>query len=136
MKNAIRISCERSNLKVVRDFVSGYLVGLGQNELRINQIVLAVDEIVANIVIHANAEDASKHLDVRLKVADGLFEIELRDQGSAYSPASYQEPNMPEYIQQGRKGGMGMALVNRLMDRVEFSQHKSYNICRLYKQLS
>lgn len=136
MKNAIRISCERSNLKVVRDFVSGYLVGLGQNELRINQIVLAVDEIVANIVIHANAEDASKHLDVRIKVTDGLFEIELRDQGSAYSPASYQEPNMPEYILQGRKGGMGMALVNRLMDRVEFSQHKSYNICRLYKQLS
>ncbi|MBG8552847.1 ATP-binding protein [Hymenobacter guriensis] len=135
MKNAIRISCERSNLKVVRDFVSEYLAALGQSELRVNQIVLAVDEIVANIVIHANAEDASKHLDVRLNVENQVFRIELRDQGSSYSPASYQEPNMPEYIQQGRKGGMGMALVNRLMDRVEFTQHGDYNICRLYKQL-
>ncbi|MCR5888681.1 ATP-binding protein [Hymenobacter sp. J193] len=136
MKNAIRISCERSNLKVVRDFVSEYLAALGQSELRVNQIVLAVDEIVANIVIHANTEDASKHLDVRLNVENQVFQIELRDQGSSYSPASYQEPNMPEYIQQGRKGGMGMALVNRLMDRVEFTQHGGYNICRLYKQLA
>ncbi|MBT9391901.1 ATP-binding protein [Hymenobacter sp. NST-14] len=137
MKQALRISCTRRNLKVVRDFVSEFLTGYGLSEVLINQIVLAVDEVVANLIIHGNGEDESKHLDVRVDVKNHEFGIELEDTNrTSYSPGSYQEPDLQEYVRIGKKGGVGMMLVNRIMDRVEFTTHNSHNICRLYKHLA
>jgi serine/threonine-protein kinase RsbW len=137
MKNAIRISCSRSNLKVVRDFVSAYLAAYNLSDLHLNQIVLAVDEVVANLIIHANREDESQHLDLRLNVDDQVFGIEIEDgSNSSYVPSSYREPDLQEHIRTGKKGGVGMALVNRIMDRVEFSTTGTHNVCRLYKKIA
>lgn len=137
MKNVLRISCSRRNLKVVRDFVTDYLTGYRLPDVQLNQIVLAVDEIVANLIIHANGEDESQHLDLELNVEDNVLGIEIFDRATeSYAPSSYREPNLQEYIRQGRKGGVGMMLVNRIMDKVEFTSNGARNVCRLYKQLA
>jgi serine/threonine-protein kinase RsbW len=137
MKNVIRISCNRSNLKVVRDFVSAYLAAYNLSDLHLNQIVLAVDEVVANLIIHANGEDESQHLNLRLNVDNKVFGIEIEDDSkSSYVPSSYQEPDLQEHIRIGKKGGVGMTLVNRIMDRVEFSTTGTHNVCRLYKKIA
>ncbi|TGE22008.1 ATP-binding protein [Hymenobacter aquaticus] len=136
MKNAIRISCSRHNLKVVRDFVSAYLATYGLSDLQLNQIILAVDEVVANLIIHANHEDESQFLDLRLSVEQQVFEIEIQDDSkSSYQPSLYKEPDLQEHIRIGKKGGVGMTLVNRIMDRVEFVTIGSHNVCRLYKRI-
>ncbi|TGD81265.1 ATP-binding protein [Hymenobacter wooponensis] len=137
MKNAIRVSCTRRNLKVVRDFVSEFLEHYQLSELHINQIVLAVDEVVANLIIHGNSEDESRFLDVRLTMQEREFGIELEDESStSYSPSSYREPDLHEFVRIGKKGGVGMMLVNRIMDRVEFTTEGLHNICRLYKKIA
>lgn len=136
MKNALRISCSRANLKVVRDFVTDYLAAYHLPDLQLNQIVLAVDEIVANLIIHANGEDASQHLDLALHVADQVLGVEIFDDApGAYTPSTYREPDLQEFIRQGKKGGVGMTLVNRIMDRVEFGTEGHQNVCRLYKRI-
>ncbi|SET79559.1 ATP-binding protein [Hymenobacter actinosclerus] len=137
MKQAIRISCSRRNLKVVRDFVGAYLAGQQLSEVVVNQLILAVDEVVANFIIHANAEDEKQFLDVRVDVRDHEFGFEIEDGAiSGYSPGSYQEPDLREFVRVGKKGGMGMMLVNRIMDRVEYSTTGEHTICRLYKTLT
>jgi serine/threonine-protein kinase RsbW len=137
MKNALRISCSRNNLKVVRDFVTDFLLAYHLPNLQLNQIVLAVDEVVANLIIHANGEDESQHLDLSMHVNDHTFSIEIFDDAlAAYRPGSYQEPDLREFIRQGKKGGVGMTLVNRIMDRVEFATEGRRNVCRLYKRLA
>ncbi|SNR43841.1 MULTISPECIES: ATP-binding protein [Hymenobacter] len=136
MKNAIRISCTRRNLKVVRDFVSGFLGSYQLSELHTNQIVLAVDEVVANLIIHGNQEDESQFLDVRVSMRNQEFGIEIEDESpTSYSPSSYKEPDLQEFVRIGKKGGVGMMLVNRIMDRVEFTTVGAHNVCRLYKKL-
>lgn len=137
MKNALRISCSRNNLKVVRDFVTDFLLAYHLPNLQLNQIVLAVDEVVANLIIHANGEDESQRLDLKMHVNDHTFSIEIFDYALAtYRPGSYQEPDLQEFIRQGKKGGVGMTLVNRIMDRVEFTTEGRRNVCRLYKRLA
>ncbi|UOG74151.1 ATP-binding protein [Hymenobacter tibetensis] len=136
MKNALRISCSRGNLKAVRDFVTTSLLECNLSNLQLNQIVLAVDEVVANLIIHANGEDESQYLDLAINIDDHLFGIEIFDNAATvYKPSTYHEPDLPEFIRLGKKGGVGMALVNRIMDRVEFTTNGSQNVCRLYKHL-
>lgn len=138
MQDRIRISCSRHNLQKVRDFVRDFLLSADRNDLTINQVVLAVDEVVANFIIHANGEDATQFLELLLVLAGSNLDIEIEDYGSTlFLPAGkVANPDMRAYIQQGRKGGMGMALVSRIMDQVEFFERDSHTVCHLSKVLA
>lgn len=136
MKDVLRIECSRRNLQQVRDFVRGFLDRRSVPELLVNQVVLAVDEVVANFIIHANGEDEHQYIDLELVVNGRLLSIEIVDRGdTVFLPPPHVAPDLPEYIRQGRKGGMGMALVNRLMDRVEFFTRDHHTVCHLSKEL-
>ncbi|MBF9141360.1 ATP-binding protein [Hymenobacter properus] len=137
MKSSLRIACSRSHLQEVRDFVRTYLMGLDLPEITINQVVLAIDEVVANFIIHANGEDETQFLDLELAVAQHELNVEIADHGDTiFLPGAHQSPDLRAYIKEGRKGGMGMALVNRLMDRVEFFTRGNHTVCHLSKHLA
>jgi serine/threonine-protein kinase RsbW len=138
MQDRIRINCSRQNLQQVRDFVRGFLLEAKRSDLQVNQVVLAVDEVVANFIIHANGEDASQFLDLLLVLAGPRLDIEIEDHSNnLFLPTSkVPNPDLRAYIQQGRKGGMGMALVSRIMDQVEFFERNSHTVCHLSKVLT
>ena len=133
MTNSIQISCSKTNLKTLRDFVTQYLSQYDLSEIILNQIVLAVDEIAANLIIHANKEDASKFLELSISRVDKQLLIEISDYGISFQRTNYKEPDIEEHIRIGKKGGVGIAIVNRIMDKVEFVTEGDRNICRLYK---
>jgi len=137
MKSVLRIACSRVHLQQVRDFVRTYLSSRQLPEITVNQVVLAVDEVVANFIIHANGEDENQFLDLELAFDKHSINIEIADHGDTiFLPAPHQSPNLRDYIREGRKGGMGMALVNRLMDRVEFFTRGNHTVCHLSKHLT
>jgi len=133
MTNSIQISCSKTNLKTIRDFVTQYLSQYDLSEIILNQIVLAVDEIAANLIIHANKEDASKFLELAITREDKQLVFEISDHGLSFQRTNYKEPDIEEHIRIGKKGGVGIAIVNRIMDKVEFLTEGDRNICRLYK---
>ena len=137
MKSVLRIACSRKHLQQVRDFVRNYLSSRQLSEIMVNQVVLAVDEVVANFIIHANGEDETQFLDLEMTVDAHSLNVEIADHGDTiFLPAPHQSPDLRDYIRQGRKGGMGMTLVNRLMDRVEFFTRGNHTVCHLSKHLT
>ena len=137
MKSVLRIACSRAHLQQVRDFVRDYLSTRQLSEKTVNQVVLAVDEVVANFIIHANGEDESQFLDLQIDFDDQNLNVEIADNGDTiFQPGPHKDPDLRAYIQEGRKGGMGMALVNRLMDRVEFFTRGNHTVCHLSKHLA
>ncbi|GAA4376747.1 ATP-binding protein [Hymenobacter koreensis] len=136
MNHTLRVSCNRQNLKVVRDFVGEFLAEYGLSVILQNQIILAIDEIVANLIIHSNQEDDSKFLDIRLAVENNEFRFEAEDGGASFSPSGYQDPDLLEHIRLAKKGGVGIALVSRIMDSVEYTTIGTRNFCRLTKRLA
>ena len=137
MKEMLRIECSRRNLQQVRDFVRAFLHRRALSEVLVNQVVLAVDEVVANFIIHANGEDEHQQIELLLMVEDQYLNVEIADHGGTiFLPGPHTAPDLREYVRQGRKGGMGMALVNRLMDRVEFFTRDQHTVCHLSKHLA
>jgi len=135
MNNWITISCNKNNLKLVRDFVTDFLSPYALPDVLLNQITLAVDEITANVIIHSNKEDDSKFLKLTITPNGDCFLFEIADKGISFDRSEYKEPNVEKFIKEGKKGGVGFALVNRIMDKVEFTSRGSNNICRLYKRV-
>ncbi|UOQ98511.1 ATP-binding protein [Hymenobacter sp. 5317J-9] len=137
MKSTLRIACSRSHLQQVRDFVRNYLNSRNLPEITVNQVVLAIDEVVANFIIHANGEDETQFLDLELAFGPHELNVEIADNGDTiFLPGAHQNPDLRSYIREGRKGGMGMTLVNRLMDRVEFFTRGNHTVCHLSKHLA
>jgi serine/threonine-protein kinase RsbW len=136
MSNSIRIRCDINNLKIVRDFVTDYLSRYNLSENVLNQIILAVDEITANLIIHANEKDKSKFIELSIKpLADHILLFEFKDHGKFFDLEINEEPDIPTFIKIGKKGGIGLALVKRIMNKVEFLKEGETNITSLYKHI-
>ncbi|GAB3198686.1 serine/threonine-protein kinase RsbW [Pontibacter aydingkolensis] len=135
MNNSIRVNCTKKNLKLIRDFVVEYLRAYALSDIITNQIVLAVDEICANLIIHANHENPDKFIHLAIHQQKEMLKFEISDNGLAFQRSKYKEPNIEENIRMGKKGGVGIALVNRIMDKVEFESNDSQNVCVLYKKI-
>ena len=95
-----------------------------------------MDEICANLIIHANNCDPTHHLNISVDVKPGIKVVfTIKDKGRTFDFSNYREPSMDEIVSSRKKGGLGLMLVRRIMDDIEFTTEKNYNICRLVKNL-
>jgi serine/threonine-protein kinase RsbW len=132
----LKVYCEKTRLKDIRDFVTHKLQAYTHNELEINQMVLAVDEVCANLIIHSNYCDANEAIHLKLLVEDGGVTFEITDEGQKFDFNDYKEPSLEEVVTAKKKGGIGLMLVKRIMDKVEFSSEDNKNKCVLFKKFS
>ena len=133
---SIRVRCERANLAPVRHFVDGWLQEQAVTPRLAGQLLVAVDEICANVIVHGNHENPACWLTLRLRRTGSGLEFELLDRGIPFEPPPFSPPDMVRHVQERRKGGLGLTLVHLIMDRVEFVHTPDgANICRLTKQM-
>ncbi len=135
MKHKLTISCSKSNLLKIRHFVADQLVSTNLSEVELHKLVLAVDEVCANLIIHSNKCNPTKNIDLIIDLIADKIQFTIKDKGISFDLDDYKEPSMNEIVSSGRKGGVGLILVKRIMDKIEFSTEKNYNICRLTKHL-
>ena len=127
-------SCKREELKEIRKFIADVLNEMGLSDVDANKIILAVDEVCANLIIHSNKCNPKECLEIhidRSKAKKVIFEI--IDYGEGFNYNNYKEPNLEEIVRRRKKGGLGIMLVKKLMDSVEFSTEGKKNVCRLEK---
>ena len=121
------VRASTSQIADVRDFVGRHASDYGFSEEDVHDIKLAVDEAYTNVIKHAYQFDESRS--VRVKIITGIneFTISLTDEGAAFDPSSYTEPNIPERIMLRKRGGVGVYLIHKLMDRVEYRHDGVHN---------
>ncbi|MFC1477807.1 ATP-binding protein [candidate division KSB1 bacterium] len=118
-KYLLRLASKSANLHMIREFVSRVAAEAGFHEDEINQIELAVDEASSNVVQHAYPEK-NRNIEIEVRFDPTFFEVKVRDSGKGFIPERLPRPNMKEYLEQFQVGGLGIHLMNSLMDQVEF----------------
>ena len=118
----IEIRSEPRLLHSVRGLVWRYVRGLGFSEDRTDEVVLAVDEACTNSMRHAYHHHTDERVWLRLAADDAWIEIEVRDDGEAASAECLQRKELlPPDPDDLRPGGLGVQLIYRVFDEVEFS---------------
>lgn len=133
MNHQIRIYCQTTALAELRVFLYKTLEELQLSEKDQHQVTLAVEEVCANLIIHSHQCNAMDHIELEVKEAPGKLIFEIRDQGEAFNLLDYESPDLKKVIGEKRKGGLGIILVKKIMDEIEFESHKGTNTCRLIK---
>jgi serine/threonine-protein kinase RsbW len=136
MKYKYRVGCSIENLKGVRDFIRTSLKNHGISDLEISEMVLAIDEMCSNLMIHAHDCNPDEIFELHILVdRNDPVVFEIIDDGNAFDINQFTEPTMDNIIHEKRKGGLGIRLVKSIMDKVEYEQLKNKCICRLVKKV-
>ena len=132
-----RILSRTDNLSEVRDFVGEAARIFGFSEEDTANIVLAVDEACTNIIKHAYHYASDKEIEVTIHQDKGSFEIRIFDSGRSFDPSKIRLPDLKKHLGHRKRGGLGVYLMKRLMDKVEYNfQRGKRNEVRLVKYLS
>ncbi len=122
-------------LRRVRKFVTQHAQQAKLTETHINALILAVDEACANVIEHAYQQDPNNELTIAMTIESTHVVVEIRDHGLPFNRKDYQRPNVVELSRKRRSGGLGVDIMRRMMDKVEYLAHENMNEVRLTKFL-
>jgi serine/threonine-protein kinase RsbW len=133
----LTIDSRTDKLIAVRKFIAGVARESGFNDEDVGKIVLAVDEACTNVIKHAYRFDATKTLTITATTGETSLEVRVRDNGRRFDPRNIRTPDMKDYLARYQKGGLGIYLMKKLMDEVEYRlQPGELNEVRLVKYLN
>jgi len=137
VSNKILFASSTKNLALLRNFIEARAISLGLDEGTTNQIVLSVDEACTNIIKHAHKFDESQNIEVETQFTDEQFIVILKYKGKAFDPNNLHSPDMKDYFNRFRVGGLGVPIMKRFMSKIEFVHKNSdYNLLTLIKSIS
>lgn len=131
------IQSRTESLQEARDFVSEAAHHFGFSEEDIANIVLAVDEACTNIIKHAYQYADDKEIEIQIVEGGNSFEVRMYDSGKTFDPEALRPPDLKQHLGHFRRGGLGVYLMKKLMDKVEYHfQPGKRNEVRLVKYRS
>lgn len=132
---SIDVIAATEELAHVREIVRRHAGGAGFKEREVSEIELAVDEAFTNIITHALPPKSGQTVELRLESASGRLVISLFDHGRPFDGQVAEAPDIRALAKSRQKGGMGVFLIHRLMDTVEYRRAGGRNEIRMSKKL-
>ena len=99
MEYRFSATCSKDKLKEIRIFLLGILDHYSISEVKKNELVLAVDEVCANLIIHSHNCNESENFDLVVNVEEKSgITFDIIDKGIGFNIQQYKEPSLHEII--------------------------------------
>lgn len=115
----LSLFADLSQLAAIRRFVVQTGRDLGLDDDTVYDLLLAVDEGCTNIVRHAYA-GLGGEVEIRIELVEGGVRASLRDWGAEFDPGAAPRPDVTAPLESRAQGGMGLFLMQEVMDSVSF----------------
>jgi serine/threonine-protein kinase RsbW len=114
----IRFPSLIENLEKIEKESSEIAKDAGFDESTIDDISIALTELVNNAIHHANKDNPEKEVIVVFNMEKNGITISITDESEGFSPKNVSNPLDPENLL--ADSGRGLYLVEALMDEVEY----------------
>jgi serine phosphatase RsbU (regulator of sigma subunit)/anti-sigma regulatory factor (Ser/Thr protein kinase)/transposase len=122
----LKVEASEIHLREVRDFIERLGRSAGISAVEISNCKLAVDEACTNIVRHAY-HDGGGTIELLVRYGHGHLDIRIRDTGASFEFDAVQTPDLNHYVAIGKRGGLGVYLINQIMDAVAYTSRNGTN---------
>lgn len=100
------------------------------------EINLALDEILTNVISYGYDDDTEHDIVVRLTIRGGELAVQVEDDGRPFNPLDVAAPPLHVPLQERPIGGLGVHLVRKVIDRVNYRRQDGKNILVMTKRVS
>ncbi len=95
---------------------------------------LALEEILTNIISYGNIDSREHEIRVRLSVQPGEITAEVEDDGQPFNPLDVPEPDTTKSLEDRTIGGLGIHLVRKIVDGLEYKRQGERNLLTIKKK--
>lgn len=120
-------------LRAARAGLEAFAAARGLSPSAIWPFQVALDEVLSNVVRHGTGRAP---VEVVLRLQGGLLEMQITDDSAPFDPLAAREPDTAAPLEARAVGGLGITLVRRLMDVVEYERVADRNRLRLRRRVS
>ncbi len=132
----LTMSAKKENIPEVVDFVDRELDELGCSEKTKSQINIAIDELFSNIANYAYGEENGE---VTVVIENDSMpcavSISFQDEGKPFNPLEIGDPDVTLSARDRKIGGLGIFMVKKSMDDVQYEYRGGKNILTIRKTL-
>jgi serine/threonine-protein kinase RsbW len=101
----------------------------------INDLNVALDEILSNVIAYGYGTGESGEILVRLDYHSDEILIEVEDDGKPFDPLQAPPPELRAPLHARQVGGLGIHFIKSLMDEVAYARTAGKNRLELKKRL-
>ena len=132
----LTLEAKVANLQQVLDFVDENLKSMRCPMKILMQIDVAVEEIFVNVASYAYAPDTGS-VTIRMDLQENprAVVITFIDSGVPYNPLAKEDPDVSLSAEERSIGGLGIFMVKKTMDKMEYEYTDKQNILKMYKNI-
>ncbi len=129
MEKRFELNASSEVLSPFRKELRQILNDAGWEKKTVEEVLLAVDEALTNVIRHAYQGTAGK-IRVLVRASPEKIEIMLEDHGRKFDPTQVPPPELPRE----KPGGLGVHFIRTIMDQMIYDDHDpKINRLRLIK---
>jgi phosphoserine phosphatase RsbU/P len=96
---------------------------------------VALEEAITNTISYGYSDDREHEILVRIRVESGEVSAELQDDARAFNPLTAPDADVTSPLDERELGGLGIHLMRKLMDRIEYQRLEDRNLLIMKKTL-
>ncbi len=129
-----RFRARFEQLEQVRAYVGRAAREAGFSERAVYSVQLAADEAASNIIEHAYEGRPEATFELSCEINHDSLVMTFRDRGKSFDFDRVEVPDLRADLSERKIGGLGIYLMHKLMDQVDYRVTDQGNILTLLKK--
>jgi len=101
-----------------------------------DDVLLALDEMLANVIKYGYRGDPEGSITVRLWIGGDAVTLEIRDRAPGFDPLQARRPDIEMPLDARPEGGLGIFLARSVVDAMEYERADGENRLRVTRSLA
>lgn len=130
----IKVKAKIENFDICASFIEQQMEEAGFDSKAIIKVVTACEEIIVNVMNYSYS-DGEGDLEISFSDGEGFIRIIFIDSGKPFNPLEKSDINISLSADEREIGGLGIHMVKRLVDDVNYEYRDNQNVLTLVKNL-
>ena len=132
----VEIKRSLESLQSANEAVSRWLTARGTPEPVSTFANLAIEELATNCIKYGYDDQTDHTIEVRVLFSRETLVVVITDEGRPFNPIEAPDPDLNLPTEERPIGGLGIYLVRKMSDRIEYAREAGRNRVTLYKSFS
>jgi len=134
-KISFNLKNQTSELNKLCSRLEGFCSTIGLDKKYMFEVNLALDELFTNIVSYGYDDDSDHLVRIDISCLDDILHIRIEDDGKPFNPMKAEAPDVKCILEDRDVGGLGIFLIKKIMDQIDYKRENGKNILLLKKKI-